>query len=76
MVYQEILKEIHTLSVEERLRLLEELTRSLWGDLSVRHSAVSPVERVRGLLKPDGQPIPDDEQITDAYTQHLIEKYK
>jgi hypothetical protein len=75
MGYDDILKEIHNLSVEERLRLMEELIHSLWQDLSVHRPAISPAERVRGMLKLDGQPKPDDDQIADAYTQNLIDKY-
>ena len=75
MGYHDILKGIHTLTVEEQLRLIEELTRSLLQGMSVHRPSASPAERVRGLLKPVGQPIPDDGQITDAYSQYLIEKY-
>ena len=74
MTFQELLTEITSLPLEERLILLEALTRGLREELHPQAHASAPVERVRGLLKPSG-PVPGDLDVEDAYTRYLIEKY-
>ena len=74
VTFQELLTEINTLPLEERLILLEALSRSLRAELSAAAPAVAPVNRVRGLLKPAG-PAPDEAEMQQAYTRYLIEKY-
>ncbi len=74
MTYQELVAEITRLPQEQRLGLLEVLTQSLQEELAPPPSQGRSVDRVRGMLKPDG-PLPTDEELSDAYTRHLIEKY-
>ncbi len=62
----------------EQLQLVEELLRG------IRQTAAKPVRRkrgqvrpfseLRGALKPEGS-MPTDDEVEDAYTRHLIEKY-
>lgn len=71
---QQLLDQIKQLSLEERLELIEVLTRSISEELRPRQRNGSSLSRVRGLLKPDG-PLPSDDELQDAYTNHLLEKY-
>jgi hypothetical protein len=73
MTFQELLTEINSLPLEERLILLEALTRSLRTELSPPPQAIAPVDKMRGLLRPAG-PLPAPAE-TDDYTRYLIEKY-
>lgn len=76
MSYNDLVSEIKQLSMNERLELLEILVHSLQEDLSPAkpvHEG-SALERVRGILKPDG-PMPTDEDVKDAYAEYLAEKY-
>ncbi len=74
MTFQELLTEINSLPLEERLILLEALTRSLRTELSPPPQTIAPVAKIRGLLRPSG-PVPDQAEADDAYTRYLIEKY-
>ena len=74
MTIQEMLLEIKHLSFQERLELLESITRSLREELRSVHPGESSLARVRGLLKLDG-PLPSDKEMADAYGEHLMEKY-
>lgn len=74
MSYQEMVSEIRQLSPQDRLSLLEELTRLLRQDLAGPGLKGSPAVQVRGMLKPKG-PLPSAEELGDDYTRYLIEKY-
>ena len=74
MTVQEMISEIKRLSLEERLELLKLLTHSLRDERQKRPREESSVNRVRGMLKPDG-PIPSDSELNDEYTDYLVEKY-
>lgn len=75
MTYQELIQTIPTLSVSERLSLLEMLAQSLQAEMqSGEDGKESSLERVRGMLKPDGL-IPSDLELKEAYIEHLIEKH-
>lgn len=74
MTFQNLLTEISQLPLDERLALLEVLTHSLRTELRRTPRDGSPVNRVRGLLKPAG-PLPTDVERKDDYTRYLIEKY-
>ena len=76
MTLQEILPELRRLSLDERLILLEALTRSVREDFSAPQKAldVVPFVTLRGALKPNG-PMPTDEELKDDYVDYLIEKY-
>jgi len=74
MTVQEIITEIRSLPVEDRLKLLESLAHSLREEWRPKSQAGSSVNRVRGLLKPDG-PLPSDAELKEIYPDHLMEKY-
>lgn len=74
MNHQELLTEIGQLPLDERLALLEALTRSLRAELRPTPRGGSSVDRVRGLLK-QARPLPTDGEINDDYTRYLVEKY-
>jgi hypothetical protein len=74
MTFQELLSEINSLTLEERLILLETLTRGLRSELSGQPHSIVPVGEVRGRLKP-ADALPADLELDDAYTRYLIEKY-
>ena len=76
MIYRDMVTEIVKLPVEERLLLLEELTRSLRADLSAqeRSAGASRPKLSRGMLKPVG-PLPSDNDLRQDYTDYLIRKY-
>ena len=76
MTYQAIASEVVRLPLNERLLLLETLTRS------VREELVAPITQqvdtslrlVCGMLKPDGPP-PTDDELREDYASYLIGKY-
>jgi hypothetical protein len=74
MTFQELLSEINSLPLEERLILLETLTRGLRSELGGQPHSMVPVGELRGRLKPAGN-LPADLELDDAYTLDLIEKY-
>ena len=89
MTYQEMVAEISRLTIQERLSLIEALTRSVQAELapctpvtpalerlrSTLKTEGSSLSRVRGIAKPDGPP-PTDEEIRNMRADYLIEKYK
>ena len=74
MTYQDLLSAIGDLSTEERLRLIEVLSRSLRTEQATGRASASSAARVRGMLRPIGG-IPADSELADTYTRYLIEKY-
>ena len=68
MTYQEIIAEIPRLSMQERLLLLEALSRSLRADMSAPTRSPGSAERLAGIIKIDG-PAPTDQQIRECYTE-------
>jgi hypothetical protein len=74
MTVQEMMAEIRVLPLEDKLELLEALTHALRDEWPPRHNTGPSVSRVRGLLKSD-EPPPTDAELTDAYTDYLLEKY-
>ncbi len=77
MTFREIAAEFKQLPINERLLLLEELTRSLRMELieTGRPRQDSTPKLWRGMLKPAGAS-PSDQEIEDAYADYLIEKYQ
>lgn len=74
MTYKDLISEIKQLPLNERLLLLEAITRSVRDEVAPPTRRGSSVNRVRGMIKPTG-PLPSDDELKDAYTRHLIEKY-
>lgn len=68
-----------TRSLREDLASTESATDSVGGksDPDVRQERdqrVSAVQRLRGIIKFEGEP-PSDEELKEDYTNYLIEKY-
>jgi hypothetical protein len=73
--YPAVVENIKQLTLEEQLTLLETLSRLIRGTLRQEAKPTDSRANLRGILKPDGV-LPPEEELTDAYTQYLIEKYK
>ena len=73
MTYTDLVGEIKRLSLDERLALLDVVTRSIREEISRPEPRGRSLDRVRGMLKPDA-PWNDDE-FSDSYTRYLVEKY-
>ena len=74
MTYQELAAEIVRLPIQERLTLLELVSRSLREDLQPHAPTKSLAARLRGIARPDG-PGPTDAEIADDYSTYLEQKY-
>lgn len=74
MTQKQLLEEIRQLPLEEKMELLEAISRSVREELRPRARKESAVRRLRGIAKPDGPP-PSDEEIKEDYTRYLTEKY-
>jgi hypothetical protein len=74
MTHEELIKEIMQLPLEQRMEILETISRSLREEMRPREQKESIVSRLRGIAKFDGPP-PTDEEIKEDYTRYLTEKY-
>jgi hypothetical protein len=75
MTIQEIVAEIPSLTIEERLVLLEAITQSLRASMTPqRQVRESLVDRLYGAFKTDG-PAPTDEDIDRMRYEALMEKH-
>ncbi len=74
MTREQLFEEIRRLPLEQRVELLEVISRSVRDEVRPRERRGSVVERLRGIAKPDGPP-PSDEEIKEDYTRYLTEKY-
>lgn len=76
MTYQEIASQVVHLPVDQRLHLLETLTRSLRVDLGIAPKTPNgdAPKLTRGMIKLEGS-LPTDEELETAYVDYLIEKY-
>ena len=74
MTYHDLATQIRRLPLQQRLELIEVLTRSLKDELELTNSPRSSLERIRGIAKPDGE-TPTDSEINDGYTDYLVKKY-
>jgi hypothetical protein len=74
MTHEQLIKEIRQLPLEQRMELLEAISRSVREEMRPRETRESIVRRLRGIAKPDGPP-PSDEEIKEDYTRYLMEKY-
>lgn len=78
MFYREIVSEAKRLPLGQQLQLVEELLRTMRqaATLPVRpkRRRVVPFKQLRGALKVEGL-LPTDDELKDAYTEHLMEKY-
>ncbi|MDY0020811.1 MAG: hypothetical protein RBT47_12515 [Anaerolineae bacterium] len=73
MLYQELVEEIKRLSLEDRLSLLELISRSVREELQSDKPQSDSFLHLRGILKPEG-PLPSENELADDHTRHLIDK--
>jgi hypothetical protein len=74
MTHEELIREIMQLPLEQRMEILETISRSLREEMRPREQKESIVSRLRGIAKFDGPP-PTDEEVKEDYTRYLTEKY-
>ena len=74
MTNEQLINEIRQLPIEQRMELLEVISRSVREDIVPRLRRESAVSRLRGIAKPEGPP-PSDEEIKEDYIRYLTEKY-
>lgn len=74
MPYQELVEEIKQLSLEDRLSLLELISRLVREELRSDKPQSDSFLHLRGILKPEG-PLPSESELADDHTQYLIEKH-
>jgi hypothetical protein len=74
MTQKQLIEEIKQLPLEERMALLEAISRSVREELRPQQQRESAARRLRGIAKPDG-PLPSDEEIKEDYRRYLTEKY-
>jgi len=74
MTTEELLVEIKRLSVDERLEILEILSRDVREALRMSQAQGVPVERVRGLLRTNA-PLPGRDDLKNDYVDYLETKY-
>ncbi len=75
MTVQEIVATIPMLSFDERMTILKALAQSLGNSDVPRNRRSIPSSELRGVLKTDSL-APTDEEVKEAYTEYLMEKYK
>ena len=76
MTHAELIKEIMQLPLEQRMELLETISRSVREEMQPRprENSVPLSQRLYGILKFDGDP-PTDEELKNHYADYLLEKY-
>lgn len=76
MTYHEIVREVNSLSLDEQLSLLEVLANLIRQKTPRRTQQDDSLKRLRGILKPaPGETLPTKAELTNNYTDYLIEKY-
>jgi hypothetical protein len=78
MFYREVVSEAKRLPMREQLQLVEELLRAMrqtaTPPVRPKLKRIIPFNQLRGALRPEGA-LPNDSELEDAYTEHLMEKY-
>jgi hypothetical protein len=74
MTLKELAAQIVQLPVEERLTLLELLSRSLRDDFTLQSSGSSLAKRLRGIARTD-EPVPSNDDLKQDYVSFLEQKY-
>jgi hypothetical protein len=72
MTYQEIVRLLTQLPLDQQLMVLEEWTRMLRMALLAQQGQETYLQR--GILKTSDRP-PSDEEVMEAYTDYLVAKY-
>jgi hypothetical protein len=78
MFYREIVSEAKRLPLGQQLQLVEELMRVMRQTATLparpKRKATIPFNQLRGALRPEDA-LPTDDELADAYTEHLMGKY-
>jgi hypothetical protein len=78
MFYREIVSEAKRLPLSQQLQLVEELMRVMRQTAvppaRFKNKGVIPFTQLRGALRPEGA-LPTDDELADAYVEHLVRKY-
>ncbi|HVF47720.1 MAG TPA: hypothetical protein VNA17_09160 [Pyrinomonadaceae bacterium] len=85
-MHTEIVNQINQLPPEERVEIIEEVSRGLKRDLR-KNSALTltdaerqmrreAFERLRGIASVPGKAPPNDEEVKESYIDYISEKYK
>ena len=78
MFYREIVSEAKRLPLGQQLQLVEELLRVMrqtaTSPARSKRKATIPFNQLRGALRPE-RALPTDDELADAYTEHLMGKY-
>lgn len=74
MSLQQIRQQIEKLSIEDKLKLINELTLSLKDISSKQSNKKEIIKKMRGFLKTDNI-LPDEHEIKSMLRKHKEEKY-
>jgi len=74
MTPQEVIAQISSFSVEDRLAIIESVAQSLCDSLPIKPKRGDSAQRLLGLLKPDVE-LPPDWDWKKAKEEYLVEKY-
>ncbi|OLE54320.1 MAG: hypothetical protein AUG51_08600 [Acidobacteria bacterium 13_1_20CM_3_53_8] len=74
MTREQLIEEIRQLPLEQKVALLEAISRSVQEEMRLRERRGAAVNRLRGIAKPDGPP-PSDEELKEDYIDYLTKKY-
>lgn len=74
MSLQQIRQQIEKLSIEDKLKLINELTLSLKDTSSKQYNKKEIIKKMKGFLKTDNNS-PDEHQIKSMLRKHKEEKY-
>ncbi len=85
-MHTEIVKQINELPISERVKIIEEVSRSVRQDLLDHENKITDdekrrlrseaIKRLRGIASIPGKRPPTDEEWREGRTQYLLEKHK
>ncbi len=85
-MHTEIVNQINQLPPEERVEIIEEVSRGLKRDMhkdarltltdAEKQSRREAFERLRGIASVPGKRPPNDEEVKESYIDYIMEKYK
>jgi len=77
MLNTNLMREVESLSVTDRMALMEFLARSVQKELELkpRRRKGSSFDRVVGALREKGKPAPTDNEVKDMLADYLIKKH-
>ena len=77
MLNTNLMREVESLSVKDRMALMEYLSRSVQKELELkpRRKKGSSLDHVLGALREKGKPAPKDKEVQDMIVDYMIEKH-